>query len=159
FKRDVIALVDDVEESARAVDAVNTIVNDDGHLTASNTDYIAVRSLIADNHLDADAPVVIRGSGGLATAGRGPVRGAGFAHGTLVAGNPKAGRELAERLGYTWRTDQGSVTAPVIVNATPIGMAGADEHDKIAFDTSVVERAEVVFDVVAVPAQTPLIAA
>src|SRR5262249_62292703 len=57
FKRDVIALVDDVEESARAVDAVNTIVNDDGHLTASNTDYIAVRSLVADNHLDAEAPV------------------------------------------------------------------------------------------------------
>jgi shikimate dehydrogenase len=159
FKRDVIALVDDVEESARAVDAVNTIVNDDGQLTASNTDYIAVRSLIAGNHLDPSAPVVIRGSGGMARAVGAAFRNAGFRDGTLVARNPKAGRELAERLGYTWRTDPGLVTAPVIVNATPIGMAGGDEHDKIAFDTSVVERAEVVFDVVAMPAETPLIAA
>ena len=30
FKEDVIALVDEVEPSARAIDSVNTIVNDDG---------------------------------------------------------------------------------------------------------------------------------
>ena len=105
FKRDVIALVDDVEDSARAIDAVNTIVNDDGRLTASNTDYIAVRALIADNDLDAKAPVVIRGSGGMARAVATAFRDAGFRDGTIVARNPKAGRELAERLGYRWRTD------------------------------------------------------
>ena len=157
FKRDVIPLVDDVEESARGIDAVNTIVNDDGHLTASNTDYIAVRSLIGD--LDARAPVVIRGSGGMARAVGTAFRDSGFRDGTVVARSPKAGRELAERLGYTWRTDLGSVTAPVIVNATPIGMAGGPEADTMAFETAVVKRAEVVFDVVAMPTETPLIAA
>ena len=157
FKRDVIALVDDVEESARSIDAVNTIVNDDGHLTASNTDYIAVRSLIGD--LDAEAPVVIRGSGGMARAVGTAFRDIGFRDGTIVSRSPKAGRELAERLGYTWRTDLGSVTAPVIVNATPIGMAGGPEHDKMAYETAVVQRADVVLDVVAVPSETPLIAA
>jgi shikimate dehydrogenase len=159
FKRDVIALVDDVEDSARAIDAVNTIVNDDGCLTASNTDYVAVRSLIADNHLDAKAPVVIRGSGGMARAVATAFRDAGFRDGTIAARNPKAGRELAERLGYRWRTDLGSITAPVIVNATPIGMAPGKEHDKIAFETAVIGRADVVFDVVAMPAETPLVAA
>jgi shikimate dehydrogenase len=157
FKRDVIALVDDVEESARAIDAVNTIVNDGGHLTASNTDYIAVRSLIGD--LDASAPVVIRGSGGMARAVGTAFRDIGFRAGTIVSRSPKAGRELAERLGYTWRTDLGSVTAPVIVNATPIGMAGGPEHDKMAYETAAVQRADVVVDVVAMPAETPLIAA
>ena len=44
FKEDVIALVDQVEPSARAIHSVNTIVNDDGRLTASNTDYIAVQT-------------------------------------------------------------------------------------------------------------------
>jgi shikimate dehydrogenase len=159
FKRDVIALVDDFEDSARAIDAVNTIVNDDGCLTASNTDYIAVRSLIAGYHLDAKAPVVIRGSGGMARAVGTAFRDAGFRDGTIVARNPKAGRELAERLGYRWRTDLGSITAPVIVNATPIGMAGGKEHDTIAFETAVIECADVVFDVVAMPAETPLVAA
>ncbi len=52
FKQDVIALVDHVEESARAINAVNTIVNDDGALTASNTDYIAVQRLIDEHGLD-----------------------------------------------------------------------------------------------------------
>jgi shikimate dehydrogenase len=159
FKRDVIALVDDVEDSARAIDAVNTIVNDDGRLTASNTDYIAVRSLIADNRVDAKAAVVIRGSGGMARAVGTAFRDAGFHDGTIVARNPKAGRELAERLGYRWRSDPGSVAAPVIVNATPIGMAGGKEHDDIAFETAVIEHADVVFDVVAMPAETPLVAA
>jgi shikimate dehydrogenase len=157
FKRDVIALVDDVEESARSIDAVNTIVNDGGHLTASNTDYIAVRCLISD--LDAEAPVVIRGSGGMARAVGTAFRDIGFRGGTIVSRSPKAGRELAERLGYTWRTDLGSVTAPVIVNATPIGMADGPEHDTMAYEAAVVQRAEVVFDVVAMPAETPLIAA
>ncbi|MBV9512494.1 MAG: shikimate 5-dehydrogenase [Mycobacteriaceae bacterium] len=157
FKRDVIALVDAVEESARAIEAVNTIVNDGGHLTASNTDYLAVRALIGD--LDANGAVVILGSGGMARAVGTAFRDAGFRDGTVVARNPKAGRELAERLGYTWRTDIGSVTAPVIVNATPIGMAGGPGHDQMAYPAAVVERADVVFDVVAVPAETPLITA
>ena len=52
FKQDVIALVDHVEDSALAINAVNTIVNDGGVLTASNTDYIAVERLIAEYGLD-----------------------------------------------------------------------------------------------------------
>ena len=51
FKQDVIPLVDRVEDSAQAINAVNTIVNDDGRLTASNTDYIAVQRLIDDHRL------------------------------------------------------------------------------------------------------------
>jgi shikimate dehydrogenase len=31
---------------------VNTVVNDGGVLSASNTDYIAVQRLIAEHHLD-----------------------------------------------------------------------------------------------------------
>ena len=42
FKEAVIPLVDSMEPSATAIDSVNTIVNDDGVLTASNTDYEAV---------------------------------------------------------------------------------------------------------------------
>ncbi len=58
FKQDVIPLVDEVEPSARAIHSVNTIVNDDGHLTASNTDYIAVQRLIDEHGLDPDDAVL-----------------------------------------------------------------------------------------------------
>ena len=38
-------------------------------------------------------------------------------------------------------------------------MAGGNEHDQIVFQTAVIEHADVVFDVVAAPAETPLVAA
>jgi shikimate dehydrogenase len=44
------------------------------------------------------------------------------------------------------------------VNVTPLGMAGADEH-VVAFSAEHIDAAEVVFDVVAFPAETPLIRA
>ena len=46
----------------------------------------------------------------------------------------------------------------VIVNVTPLGMNGADAEVQ-AFSDGHVAAAEVVFDVVAFPAETPLIAA
>jgi shikimate dehydrogenase len=157
FKQDVIALVDEIEESARAIAAVNTIVNDDGHLTASNTDYLAVRSLIED--LDSSARVIVLGSGGMARAVGAAFRDNGFRDGTVVARNSRSGEELAARLGYGWQADVGSIRASVIVNATPVGMAGRPESGDMAFGRAVIDAADVVFDVVAVPAETPLVVA
>jgi len=157
FKQDVIDLVDVVEESARAIGAVNTIVNDHGRLAASNTDYIAVKQLIADHELDPGDQVLIRGSGGMAHAVATAFCHAGFRNGIIVARNPDTGRALADHLGYSWRPSVGSATAPVVVNVTPIGMAGGPEEDWAAFDPAVIAHAHTVFDVVAIPAETPLI--
>jgi shikimate dehydrogenase len=159
FKEDVIALVDDVEPSARVIHSVNTIVNDDGYLTASNTDYLAVQRLIDEHRLDATQSVLIRGSGGMASAVGAAFRERGFGAGTVVARNGEAGRALAERLGYEYAADVDGRAASVIVNVTPIGMAGAPEASERAFDQSAIANAHTVFDVVALPSETPLIAA
>jgi shikimate dehydrogenase len=159
FKHDVIALVDELEPSAVAIDAVNTIVNDDGHLTASNTDYIAIRELIAGHHLDPGEPVLIQGSGGMAGAVGAAFRDSGFRDGIIVARNNLAGRSLADRLGYGFAPTVGSRAAAVIVNVTPIGMAGGAEEHLSAFERSTITAARTVFDVVALPAETPLIKA
>ena len=163
FKQDVLALVDEVEPSARAINAVNTIVNDvtvsGGRLTASNTDYLAVQRLIAEHGLEPAAPVLIRGSGGMAAAVGSAFRDAGFRTGTIVARNRTTGAELADRLGYDYAGDVGSRTAAVIVNVTPVGMAGGPQERDSAFGTETIARAETVFDVVAMPSETPLITA
>lgn len=159
FKRDVLDLVDEVEPSARVIEAVNTIVNDDGHLTASNTDYLAVQRLIDQYGLDPSQPVLIRGSGGMASAVGAAFRDRGFTAGTVVARNAATGGELAARLGYDYAEDVGSRAPAVLVNVTPIGMAGGPEEHEQAFDDHALANAHTVFDVVAMPSETPLIAA
>lgn len=159
FKQDVIPLVDTVEPSARAIDSVNTIVNDEGHLTASNTDYIAVQRLIDEHDLDSNDTVLIRGSGGMASAVGAAFRDSGFHSGVVVARNPQAGRELADRLGYGYAPGVGGQSASIIVNVTPIGMAGGPEESDAAFDEATITKAHTVFDVVALPSETPLIKA
>jgi shikimate dehydrogenase len=158
FKEDVIALVDQMEASARAIRAVNTIVNEDGHLTAANTDYTAVQHLIRDHALDPATPVLIQGSGGMASAVATAFRDAGFG-GTIVARNEDTGRRLARRLGFDWRADARGLTAAVLVNVTPIGMAGGLEETQSAFDDGLIGDADTVFDVVAMPSETPLVVA
>ena len=44
-------------------------------------------------------------------------------------------------------------------SAAPIGMAGGPEEHEPAYDDEVIAAADTVFDVVAVPSETPLIAA
>lgn len=159
FKSDVMALVDDIEASARAIESVNTIVNDDGHLTASNTDYLAVQQLIAQHGLDGDDAVIIRGSGGMANAVAAAFAGAGFTGGHIVARNGRTGRALADRIGWDYAAEVGSLRAPILVNVTPIGMAGAAEETAQSFDDDAIAGAYAVFDVVAMPSETPVITA
>lgn len=155
FKEAVLELVDEVEESAAAIASVNTIVNTDGHLSASNTDYTAVRSLVAGL---SPMPFLLRGSGGMAKAVATALHDAGFTEGTLVARNEAAGRSLADGLGLAYAATVAE-PAPMVVNVTPIGMAGGPEASELSFEEAVVAAADVVFDVVAMPAETPLVRA
>ncbi|RDS83945.1 shikimate 5-dehydrogenase [Dyella psychrodurans] len=157
FKEAVIPLVDAVDASAAAIGSINTIVNDDGYLRAYNTDYIAVRKLIEQHGIAPDTRLALRGSGGMAKAVACAFRDAGFRHGHIVARNEATGRKLAEVSGFSWAADMSGLSAELLINVTPVGMEGGAEADEIAFDVRDVERARVVFDVVASPPETPVI--
>jgi shikimate dehydrogenase len=158
FKEVVIPLVDDLNASAQAIESVNTIVNNDGRLTAYNTDYEATATLIGRHALDPAASVLVRGSGGMAKAVVAAFRHAGFGDLTVLARNEAAGRALADRYGYRWMQHEPQPGAEIIVNVTPLGMNGP-EAGTLAFPLSYIERARAVFDVVASPAETPLVRA
>lgn len=159
FKQDVIPLMDEIDHSAEVIGAVNTIVNTDGYLHAYNTDVIAVASLLKSHEVNPDLPFILRGSGGMARAVAGAFYDAGFSRGTILARNEEAGRELAEKYGYEWIPELGEVGAPILVNVTPIGMAGAPEESELSFPQRAIEAASLIFDVVAMPVETPLIQA
>lgn len=159
FKEAVIPLVDEMDESASAIDSVNTLVNTDGRLRAYNTDYSAVFDLLSEQGLDTAAPVAVCGSGGMAKAVVAAVRASGFSDGTVVARNSSSGPALADQYGFEWRPEIGDLQPGIIINATPIGMAGGPDADALPVPEDVVAGASFVMDVVAVPAQTPLIQA
>ncbi|MCY0904422.1 shikimate 5-dehydrogenase [Arthrobacter sp. H14-L1] len=162
YKEDVIALVDRMDPSAAAISSVNTIVNDDGVLTAYNTDYLAIARLLRDHAVPADYSVLLRGSGGMAKAVAAALRDAGFTAVTIVARNETTGRALADLYGFGWQPEVGSATADLIINVIPLGMRGsiAGDDEKVqSFDDAAVTAAQVVFDVVALPSETPLISA
>lgn len=159
FKQAVIPMVNEVDHSAEVIGAVNTIVNTEGYLHAYNTDVIAVASLLKTHNVDPSLPFILQGSGGMARAVAGAFFDAGFKQGTIVARNEQAGKDLAQKYGYEWAAETGSLTAPVIVNVTPLGMEGGVEKDTLAFPQATIDAAQVVFDVVAMPVETPLIKA
>lgn len=158
FKEAVIPLVDELEPSAAAIQSVNTIVNTNGRLVAANTDYEAIAELIVANDLDPSASVLVRGSGGMAKAVVAAFRDAGFADVIVWARNGAAGQALAAQYGFGWRDSEPHSGAEIIVNVTPLGMTG-DAAEVLSFSPSHIAAAKVVFDVVAFPAETPLIRA
>ena len=157
FKEAVIPLVDEMDASARAIASVNTIVNTAGHLKAYNTDYLAIRKLLAEHQVPPESSFALRGSGGMAKAVACALRDAGFRHGTIVARNESVGKALAGLYRFDWRAEMGGATADLLINVTPVGMAGGAEAEALAFDEEAIKAARVVFDVVALPPETPLV--
>ena len=155
FKEDVIAAVDVMHDSASAIESVNTIVNENGILHAYNTDYQAVADLLQSSGFSPDWSVAVTGSGGMAKAVVAALRDSGFTRGTVVARNPQTGPALARAYGYEHSTE--AVAAELLVNVTPVGMAGGPDADLSPFTHAQIESAHAVFDVVAMPSETPLI--
>ncbi|PIO99503.1 shikimate 5-dehydrogenase [Pleomorphomonas carboxyditropha] len=159
FKEAVIPLLDHIEGSAAAIDSVNTIVNDDGWLTGYNTDYSAVLDLLDHAEIAPSTPFLLAGSGGMAKAVSAALRNRGHRAGMVIARNAATGRALAELYGFDWAATADGLTAPLIINATPVGMTGGAEAENLAFPPAAIEAAETVFDVVALPIETPLMRA
>lgn len=156
FKEAVIPLIDALDSTAAAIQSVNTIVNTDGHLVGYNTDYGAVRDLLNEIQVDSNWSVLLRGSGGMAKAVGAAFRDLGFRNGTVWARNASTGPALAAELGFNWTPNGSETFADILVNVTPLGMVG-DAAGELSFEREQVASSKLVFDVVAFPAETPLI--
>jgi len=157
FKESCIALLDELDSSAEGIMSVNTIVNSDGRLRGFNTDYSAVYELLKTRKITPSSTFAIMGSGGMAKAVVCALRDAGFQRGSIVARNSVTGPAIAKQYGYEWKAELKDEKADLLVNVTPIGMAGGKESDDLPFTESTIRAAQFVFDVVAIPSETPLI--
>lgn len=143
------AMVDETTDKARRSGSVNTIVRlPDGRLEGHSTDITALERLWPSD----SEPVLILGAGGAAAAACLAARGR-----TIYVSARRAGAvaALADRLGtdsiveVPWGA---AVVDAVVVNATPLGMAGEPLPDRV------VPLGSALIDLAYGPATTPAVA-
>lgn len=157
YKEECISQLDALDHSAATIESVNTIINDCGKLTGYNTDYIAIEKLLLSHKIDKTVRFALRGNGGMAKAVLAALHNNGYRNGIVIVRREEVGNELSNKYGYEWQLDA-EVSADLLINATPIGMLGGKEADDLSFSKNSINRATTVFDVVALPSITPLIA-
>jgi shikimate dehydrogenase len=169
-KQAVIPMLDSLDETARAIGAVNWIVNRDGRLAGYNTDAPGfLRSLKEEAKLDPRGKrAVVFGAGGAARAIVYALRTAGVAHLTIANRTIERARELAAALangrfkpsatGLT-RDDLANAVpyADLLVNTTAMGMAGGPAPNATPVTADLIPGKALGYDAVYAPLQTPFL--
>lgn len=154
-KQAIAQHLDDVDSVAKAIGAVNTVVNRGGKLTGFNTDVVGFsRSLQGVNLKNKD--VLILGAGGAAHMAAYHLRQEGaniFCHNNRTMEDACA---LSQKFGGTpvEAGELGSVGYDLIVNATPVGMTPNVSNSPISKEY--IRPGSVVFDVIYTPLETKL---
>ncbi len=156
-KADIMAQLDEIDENARSIGAVNTMVNRGGRLFGYNTDgQGAVRAVLEKTTLE-DKTAVIVGAGGAARAiGHAFSRQGASLY--ITNRTEKNGRQLAEELnaGFAAMDELSGIPADILVNTTPVGMH--PNTDAIPVPKSVFRPGMFVMDIVYNPLRTRLLA-
>ena len=154
--------VDGRTEVAAALGAVNCVFRDGDRLVGDNTDGPGfLDALVHDQGVDVRGRrCVVLGAGGAGRAVARALGGAGAAEVVVVNRSPGPAARAAELAGRAGRvggpSDVGS--ADLVVNATPLGMAGGGPPELPA-DPALLDARQVVVDLIYHPADTPLLQA
>ncbi len=152
YKQQVIPYLDDLSDTARAIGAVNTIVNHSGRLYGDNTDLAGMIALIRRLGLELHGKkVLILGTGGTSKTARAAAQQLGAAE---VYRLSRSGREDAVTYEEARRLHG---DAAVLINTTPCGMYPAVEDCPL--DPADFPRLEGVVDAVYNPLRTNLVLA
>lgn len=149
YKKDVIPYLDELDEHAKAIGAVNTIVNNDGKLKGYNTDCSGFLYMVKKHHIQmADKKVLVIGNGGASAAIQNAIK-----------------HELArEIIVVDLLSTNGSITyeemfahhldAQIIINTSPVGMYPKSGNTPI--DITMFPKCTSVMDVIYNPMLTRL---
>lgn len=165
YKEVVVAHLDHIEEEARQIGAVNSVVRkDDGSLVGFNTDAPGFLGSVTGAGVNVvGTRAFVAGAGGAARAVVWGLLSSGASHVHIANRTPSRAASLAESLAYL-----GSATAfglddkglpeflaesHIAVNATTVGMTSGGT----AFDIAYLPQDAAVFDLVYVPPRTDLI--
>ncbi|MDX3354220.1 shikimate dehydrogenase [Streptomyces sp. ME01-24h] len=161
LKRVVIPLLDEVSDTASAVEAVNTVVlTEDGRRLGDNTDIPGMAAALRERGVARVGSAAVLGAGATASSALAAL--AQICDGEVTAyvrGETRGGemRQWGERLGVSvrtaaWEDAAEALAAPLVISTTPAGTADA-------LAAAVPERPGTLFDVLYDPWPTALASA
>lgn len=149
YKKDVIPYLDEMDESAKAIGAVNTIINVDGKLKGYNTDFGGFLYMVKAHNVHMEGKkVLIFGNGGACAAVKAVCEHENAKAIVIVSRSSDRGAIGYDEM-YTSHLD-----ADIVVNTSPVGMYPNITNAPI--DVSWFHKLECVLDVVYNPILTRL---
>lgn len=151
YKQDVIPYLDEIDDHAKAIGAVNTIVNKNGRLEGHNTDFSGFLYTLEKHQIPVQGKkCLVLGSGGASKAVIAVLKHLHAAQ-VLVVSRKSTPATITYQECLADHTD-----AQLIVNTTPVGMY--PNMDNAPIDLSPFTQCESVVDVIYNPLETQLTA-
>lgn len=151
YKRDVIPFLSGIDENAKAIGAVNTVVNKDGKLYGYNTDFTGFMYMLKKHNIDVSGKkCVVLGDGGASKAVV-AVLNKMVASEIVIVDIVKTENAITYDECFEKHTD-----AKFIANASPVGMY--PKCDVSPVDLKIFPQCEAVVDVIYNPLETKLVA-
>ncbi len=148
--------LDEIDETALKIGAVNTIVNKDGYLYGYNSDCLGAMSALKEKTEIKGKKVVMAGAGGAARAiGFGILAEGGRL--TILNQIKEEGERLAADLNADYHplSDYRKHPGDIFINTTPLGMT--PDTDSMAVTKDYLNNTMVVMDIVYNPLETRLL--
>lgn len=154
-KQTIMEFMDSIDETAKEIGAVNTVINRDGKLCGYNTDVVGIAKTLQAVPLK-NKNVLVLGAGGAAQAmGYHLAR----THALVYWYNRTRERAevMAEKFGGKVAAESAlsATNFDVIINTTPIGMLPKTEESPLP--AGILRAGQVVFDIVYNPFETKLL--
>ena len=163
YKEAVLPLLDSLDDTARAVGAVNTITIRDGRLYGHNTDTTGFEKALREEITRiGHGPVALIGAGGVGRAVGFALARLGIREIRIVDRDAAKAASLVRDLGTSCRAlacadaESACDAAEGVVNATPVGMLPSTA---LPIPANLLRREQWVADVVYYPLVTPFLAA
>jgi shikimate dehydrogenase len=156
FKVAVMEYLDDIDDDALKIGAVNTIISKSSRLTGCNTDWLGMILTLQEAMPIKGKTFVIIGAGGTARAAAyGIMKEGGFP--VIVNRTPEKGKILSGKLNCPFYplAEIGRIKADCLINTTPVGMY---PKDKSPVKASALAGFRYVMDVIYNPLKTKLLA-
>lgn len=155
-KQKIMKCLDNIDETAEKIGAVNTVVNENGKLIGYNTDWIGAVNALKQKTGISGKKVAVLGAGGAARA---------IIFGILKEGGKvkifNRTKEKAEEISVAFGCEFGGLDQiseiknfDIVINSTSVGM---DNSEESPVDKDLIRKNQIVFDVVYNPKETKLL--